>query len=125
MAEKVQIRFDPDDLTLGDMEDFEKHTGKAINDVMKPAPVFEYDEETGEQKRVYDEHGRPVSQVRMSAKDLVVLVWLILRKEREGFSLDDARNIRVTSMEVINVAEDEPAEDGKGKVESIRSRGNG
>lgn len=95
--EKVNIKFDEDALTLGDLEDFEDVTGVELFEALKPVPVKDEDG-----KPVRDEKGRPVQSVQLSAKSLKALVWIVLRAERPGFSLDDARNIKVAALEITD-----------------------
>lgn len=95
-VEKINIRFDEDNLTLGDLEDFEDAAGVPLFDALKPVPTFD-----DEGEKVRDEKGRPVMEVKMSAKTLKALVWIVLRAEREGFTLDDARNVKVAALEMV------------------------
>lgn len=102
MAEKIAIRFDEDNLTLGDLEDFEDVTGVGMFDALKPVTVRD-----AEGAIVRDDDGRPVQEVSLTAKALKALVWIVLRSERPGFTLDDARNIKVTEFELVGSDDDE------------------
>ncbi|MCG5459622.1 hypothetical protein PSH03_005406 [Micromonospora sp. PSH03] len=93
MSETVDIELNPDDLTLGDLEDFETYVGAGLDEAVKPKPVFDDDG-----NRVFDEKGRPVSQTRIPTKALVALVWLVKRRETAGFTIADARDVRVNSL---------------------------
>ena len=94
----MEIRFNPDDMTIGDLEDFEDLVGKPFDEVVRPAPRMELDPETGEMRRVFDEKGRPQMQVRMSAKAIKALVWILGKKQNPEFTLEDARNVKVTAL---------------------------
>lgn len=95
-VEKIAIRFDEDNLTIGDLEDFEDAVGVGLFEALSPKTVMGPD---GKAER--DEKGRPVKEVSLTAKALKALVWIVLRGERPGFSLDDARNIKVTALEMV------------------------
>ena len=95
-VEKIKVRFNEDNLSIGDLEDFEDAAGVPLFTALKPVPIR--DAEGNVEK---DEKGRPVSEVNLSAKALKALVWIVLRDERPGFSLEDARNIKVTALELV------------------------
>lgn len=116
--EKVNIKFDEDNLTLGDLEDFEDATGVELFDALKPVTVKDDDG-----KPVRDEKGRPVQEVQLSAKSLKALVWIVLRAERPGFSLDDARNIKVAALEIVDAGDESEGNDGGESVETPAENG--
>lgn len=107
-VEKINIRFDEDELTLGDLEDFEDATGQALFDAIKPVVVRD-----DEGNVVTDERGRPEKAVKISAKAMKALVWIVLRAERPGFTLDDARAIKVTALEMVDNSESEGNGEGQ------------
>jgi hypothetical protein len=96
--ETVALRIDPDVLTIGDLEDFEDVVGKPLYDVLQPKPVIDSDG-----KKVLDEKGRPELQTQISTKALKALIWISQRAEKPDFSLDDARNVRVSALELVGV----------------------
>ncbi|WP_144121125.1 hypothetical protein [Catellatospora sichuanensis] len=91
--ETLDINLDPDDLTLGDLEDFEEFVGKPIDDVVRPVPVLD-----DEGNRVFDAKGRPEMTTKIPAKGIICLVWLVKRKSDPSFTLADARKVRVTAL---------------------------
>ncbi|MBT2541941.1 hypothetical protein J7E99_14810 [Streptomyces sp. ISL-44] len=105
--ETISLRVDPDVLTIGDLEDFEEVVGAAIYDVLSPRPVIGPDG-----KKVLDEKGRPELETKIPTKALKALIWITQRAEKPGFSLDDARNVRVSALELVG-AEDGPGNDVK------------
>lgn len=105
-VEAVSLRIDPDVLTIGDLEDFEDVVGAPIYDVLSPRPVIGPDG-----KKVLDEKGRPELQTQISTKALKALIWITQRIEKPEFSLEDARNVRVSALELVGV------EDGQGNDE--------
>ncbi len=102
----VSLRIDPDVLTIGDLEDFEDVVGAAIYDVLSPRPVIGPDG-----KKVLDEKGRPELETKIPTKALKALIWISQRAEDPAFSLEDARNVRVSALELVG------AEDGQGNDE--------
>ena len=72
MADPVQI--DLDDLTLGEMEEVEQIVG---------VPFGEAFEDT-----------------TLSAKALLALVYVVKRRENPNFTLDQARNFRLSDLQV-------------------------
>lgn len=104
--ETVALRIDPDVLTIGDLEDFEDVVGQPLYDVLQPKPVFGPDG-----KKVLDEEGRPELQTQISTKALKALIWITQRIEKPEFSLQDARNVRVSALELVGV-------DGQGNDET-------
>lgn len=101
----TKLVFDENRLTIGDMEDFETATGVELTEALKPVALTD-----GDGNPVRDEKtGRPEMAVKVTAKTLKGLVWIANRHENPDFSLDDARNTRVTDLEIIR-ADDEDGE---------------
>jgi hypothetical protein len=100
------IRLDMDSMSLGDLEDFEEHTGQALQDAIAERPVI--DPETGKPKR--GERGRLVKEVQLSMKSLVAIVWLVKRSEDPTFTYAQARALKVKELEIVA-----PVEDAEGK----------
>jgi hypothetical protein len=108
MTDKVALRIDPDALTIGDLEDFEDVTGSSLFDAIKPVQVKDEDGNL-----VRDEKGRPETEVKLSAKALKALIWIMKRAEEPNFTVDDARNVRVSSLEIVDNGESEPEGNGE------------
>lgn len=96
----MELKLNPDDLTLGDLEDFEAYTGLTIDEVVKPVPVFD-----DEGNRVFDDKGRPEMTMKVGSKSLVCLVWLSQRKQDPAFTIQDARNVKVTALVIDSGSE--------------------
>jgi hypothetical protein len=73
------LKIDPEDLTIGDLEDFEDIVGMSFDDAMAPGP-----------------DGKP----KVTTKALKALVFLSKRREDPTFTLDDARAIKVSELQV-------------------------
>ena len=96
-----KLRFDPNDFTLGELEDFEDATGTTLGDALLPKKVV-----GANGKPVRDERGRPVEEVNLTAKSLIALVWLMYRRENEQFTMADARKIKISELEITGVEDD-------------------
>lgn len=99
-----KISFNPDDLTLDDMEDFENWTGMSFDEAFAPRNVMGPDN-----KVLKDEKGRPVKTVKVSAKALKAIVTIVKRKEDPEFSYADAGKVKITEID-IESDDDRPEE---------------
>lgn len=106
--EKIDLNLNIDDLTLGDLEDFEDFVGVPIDEVIKPVPVFDTNGD-----RVFDAKGRPESTMKVPTKAVICLVWLVKRKTSPDFTVADARNVRVTSLVLDQSSDAEKTDRGK------------
>lgn len=98
----TRLVVDPSRLTIGDLEDFEDVTGVSLDKAFRP--VVQKDEDGN---KVLDERGRPVSAVELSAKALKALIWILKRQDNPGFTLADARNVKVDELVIEGDDEDE------------------
>lgn len=101
--DKVRLVIDEDDFTIGDLEDFEEITGKSLESVL--AGEVAVDEE-GNKK--FDEKGRPVKEMKVDAKTLKALVFIIMRRDNPKFTVEDARNVKLSSIEYADASEPDP-----------------
>lgn len=118
MAEKIDINFNEDDLTLGDMEDFENIAGQSLLDALAPKAIIGPDG-----RPVRDEDGRPLSEVQVTAKALIGLVYITLRRDDPTFTVAQARNIKVGSLNLGG--EDDPALDESVPTRALDAEGKG
>ncbi|MER7445047.1 hypothetical protein [Micromonospora avicenniae] len=102
MSDTFDLVFNPDDLTLGDLEDFEDYVGKSFDDVVKPVPVIGPDG-----KREFDDKGRPVSEVKVPTKAITCLVWIMKRQDDPDFTIAKARRVKVSTLVITNSETDE------------------
>jgi hypothetical protein len=87
---RKQIRFevDPDQLTLGDLEDFADATGIEFDEARRYVPLI--DPETGVQR--LSETGKPMFRLKMSARCMTALVWIIERRSNPALTLEQVRS---------------------------------
>ena len=96
--EKTKLRLSVDDLTLGDMEEFETATGRDIMDVLKPQPVI--DESTGRPVPDPDDpKGRPLMAARVTSKAFVGLVYLALKRDNPSLTIAEVKAMRLSDID--------------------------
>jgi hypothetical protein len=79
-----EIRFDPDALTLGDLEDFQEATGKEL------LPFF---------ARFADKKVTVAELfAELNSKSLTAMIWIFKRKEHPAFTLAQARALPLASL---------------------------
>lgn len=99
---KIVIR--EDDLTLQDNEDFEDYAGRTLEEAFVEKFVRDDDG-----NKVFDDDGRPEKETTVaSAKCLTALVWIMGRKDDPSFTIEGARNVKVTLLQIVP-AEDAPS----------------
>lgn len=96
MTSGTKIRLVMDDLTLGDLDDFESYTGESLTDTLRERVVI--DPETG--KPVLGERGRPVKEVQLNMKALIGIVWIVGRSTDPDYTIEDARKTKITELEI-------------------------
>lgn len=102
----MRLTFNENDLTIGDLEDFEAAVGMQISEALRPVTVRD-----DEGNVVRDpETGRPEQTVSLSAKALKGLVWIAKRQEDPAFTLEDARSVKVTELDIVRADDDEAAD---------------
>lgn len=73
------LKIDPDDLTIGDLEDFEDITGQSFD-------------------QAFQANGNGTAHV--SAKAIKAMVFLVKRRDDPSFTLDDARNVKIGALDI-------------------------
>lgn len=101
------LRFNQDDLTIGDLEDFVSITGLEFDEAFKPIVVK--DEETG--KPLRDEDGNVIREAKMSTQALKALVYILKRHEDPEFTLERARDVKLAALQVVTPEDPTKAED--------------
>jgi hypothetical protein len=71
--------IDPKDLTIGDLEDFEELTGKSFNEAFAAVKK--------------DGSG-------VNLKDLKAIIFIVRRKTDPAFTIEDARNVKISEFRV-------------------------
>lgn len=100
--QQVNIEFNPDNWTLGDMEVFEDIVGLTLQEALTPAEVL--DSKGHVQK---DKRGRPVKARRITPKMAVAIVYIEKHAEDATFTVDDARRVKFKEL-VLDDSDDDP-----------------
>ena len=117
----AKLIFDESSITIGDLEDFEDAIGVPLHDALKAEKVRDDDGKTlrhdsGEtcldagcdlSEGDCPEAGRPLEALNLSAKVMKGLVWIVGRQSNPDYSLEDARNTRVTELEIVDSEADQ------------------
>lgn len=120
----AKLRFDESNITIGDLEDFEDAIGVPLQEALTAEKVKDDDGkvlrhdsgdvcadagcELGEDDTC-SEAGRPLEALNLSAKVMKGLVWIVGRQTDPSYTLEDARNTRVTELEIVDSeAESDP-----------------
>jgi hypothetical protein len=116
---KKRISISEDDMTLGDMEDFEEITGKSFSDSMRRVKVI--DPDTGMQKPDPDPaaKGKGLWSYEMSMKGLTAIVYISLRKENPSITLDEVRAMKLDELDLA--AAEDPTQAEVSEEESAES----
>ena len=84
MADAKPLRFSVDDITVGDMEDLEDITGMPFGNLLDLLAKAE--------------SGGTMS---IPIKVLKALVFIVYRQDNPEFTIDDARKVKVTELELV------------------------
>jgi hypothetical protein len=82
MPASETLKFNPDDITIGDLEDFEEITGRSMDDVF-----------------AFDAGGKP-TKVDVDSKTMKALVFIIKRQSDPSFTLEQARDVKLGALDV-------------------------
>src|SRR5690348_3264674 len=89
------LAINPDDLTLGEMEEFEELSGRPL------AKMLQGDLIKDDQGRpVLGKDGKPQREIDPRVKDMIALVFLAKRREDPEFTIEDARGIKVSELQI-------------------------
>ena len=84
-TQKVSLDFDPESLTVGELEDFADAAGMEFSEAS-----YLVDVEDGK--------GGTTQVRRMKAKGLVALVYILRRRTDPSFTLEDARQVKIADF---------------------------
>jgi hypothetical protein len=91
------LQLDPDDLTLGEMEEFEELSGRPLAKMMQGEIVRDEEDQP-----LRDARGKVVREVDPRVRDVIALVFLAKRRENPDYTLDDARKVKVSELKLGN-----------------------
>lgn len=96
MGEKVKVSLDMDTLTFEELEEFEDRTGMVMSDAIRTVIVRDKDNRPIPDPD--DPKGRPLKEVKMSARAMRCLVYLTMK--RENPELQYADTLKMTMNDV-------------------------
>lgn len=89
----MKIKLNPNDLTFGDLEDFEQFTGKGLMDT-------------------FDTVGTNGNVQALDVKSVVGLLWISGRQQDPSFTLEQARKVKISELEIEVGEEPDPTSGG-------------
>jgi hypothetical protein len=112
MSEKKKISVNMDDLTFGELEQFEDVTGMVMSDAVRTEYVR--DKSGNKVADPDDPKGRPLQETKMGVKAMMGLVYLALRRDNPELTWNEVREMKLSDIEFEMLEVDE-----EGKEESI------
>lgn len=108
--EKKKISINMDDLTFGELEQFEEVTGLVMSDAIKTE--FVRDKNGNKVADPDDPKGRPLTETKMSVRAMMGMVYLSMRRDNP-----DVTWAQITAMKLSDV-DFELTENDEGKAEN-------
>lgn len=97
MSEKVKASVNMDDMTFGELELFEEVTGLVMSDAVRQEIVRD---STGRPVPDPDDpKGRPLKEVKMSAKAMMGMVFIALHKQNPDLTFNDVRAMKLSDID--------------------------
>ncbi len=107
-----KISMNMDDLTFGEMEQFEDVTGLIMSDAVRTEIVR--DPKTGMPLPDPDDpKGRPLKETKMGVKAMMGMVYIAMHRDDKTVTFDDVRNIKLSEVDLDLQESDEESELGK------------
>lgn len=94
---KRKISLNMDDLTFGELELFEEITGLVMSDAVRQEVVR--DKNGRPVPDPDDPKGRPLKEVKMSAKAMLGMVYLALYKDQPDLTMDSVRSMKLSDVD--------------------------
>lgn len=89
------LKLDPEDLTLGEMEEFEELAGRPLAKMIQGDIVKDDDG-----KPMLGPDNKPLREIDPRVKDIIALVYLAKRRENPEFTLADARGVKISELQL-------------------------
>jgi hypothetical protein len=90
------LTLDPDDLTIGELEDFEDTCGRSLEDLLRGEIQTDDEGNTVRDPKT----NRPVRVVRPRIKEIRCLVWIAKRRTHPDFTLEQARDVKIKELQL-------------------------
>lgn len=117
MAEKLKVTLNIDDLSFEELEEFEDLTGTVMTDAIGSTIVR--DPKTGRAVPDPDDpKGKPLREVRMSAKTLGCFIYLGLHRTNPEITYPEVRKMKMADIDFeLTENKEENEADSEGKDE--------
>lgn len=102
---KTKISMNMDDLTFGELEVFEDVTGMVMSEAIKTD--FVRDKSGNKVADPDDPKGRPLQETKMSAKAMMGMVYLSLRRSDPEVTWEKVRSLKLSDVDFELVEDDE------------------
>lgn len=97
MGDKLKVSMDMDDLTFGELEEFENVTGLVMSDAVRSEIVR--DSNGHPLPDPDDPKGRPLKQVKMGVKAMMGMVYLAMKRGNPDVSFEDIRRMKMSEID--------------------------
>lgn len=114
MGEKLKVSMDMDDLTFGELEDFEDVTGMVMSDAVRSTIVRDKDNRPVADPD--DPKGRPLKEMKMGVKAMMGLVYLSLKRDDPAVTFEDVRKMKMGDID-FDVSESTEDDDVEGNFD--------
>lgn len=91
----TKLSIDTDELTIGDLEDFHTLAGMSLEAAFAERLVLDADG-----NKIFDEKGRPLKAATVNPTALKALIYINQRRDNPDFTIDDARNVKISELEI-------------------------
>lgn len=108
MGEKIKVSMNMDDMTFGELEEFELVTGMVMSDAIRTAIVR--DSEGRAVADPDDPKGRPLKETKMGVKAMMGMVYLALKRDNPEVSFADIRKLKMNDIDFEMSESDEDVE---------------
>jgi len=97
MSDKKKISINMDDLTFGELEEFENVTGLVMSEAIKTE--FVRDHQGNKLPDPDDPKGRPLTETKMSVKAMMGMVYLSMRRDNPDVTFGTVRQMKLSDID--------------------------
>lgn len=109
VEEKKKISINMDELTFGEMEEFEEVTGLIMSEAIKTEIVR--DPKTGRAVPDPDDlKGRPLKETKMGIKAMMGMVYLSMKRDNPEVTWSDIKKLKLSDVD-LELEENEEGKD--------------
>jgi hypothetical protein len=109
MSDKKKVSVNMDELTFGELEEFEDVTGMVMSDAVRTE--FVRDKNGNKVPDPDDPKGRPLQETKMGVKAMMGLVFLALRRDDPSITWEKVKGMKLSDIEFEMLEADEEGKD--------------